>query len=56
MTKLIVAAFLMCCAHHLLNKPVDEQMNVVLLKMMALQSNGEGFDFLGSFMKQKYSQ
>ena len=54
--KLIAAAFLMCCAHHVLCKPVNEISNVALLKMMALQSNGEGFKCLVSFMKERSSQ
>lgn len=55
--KLVAATVLMCCAHYMhMHKPVNEKTNVALLKMLALQSNGESFKFLASFMKQKYSQ
>ena len=58
MNKLIAAAVLMCFAHCVLHKhqPVNEITNVALLKMLALHPNGEGFTFLGSFMKEKYSK
>ena len=59
MTKLVAAAVLMCCAHCVtvshMSEPVNEKTNVVLLKMLALQSDG-GFKFLCSFMKEKYSK
>lgn len=54
--KLVAAAVLMCCARHVLHEPVNDKTNVFLLQMLALQSNGEGFNFLGSFMKENDSQ
>ena len=55
--KLVASAVLMCCAHYMhMHKPVNEKTNVLLLKMLALQSNGDSFKFLAAFMKQKYSQ
>lgn len=55
--KLVSAAVLVCCAHHVsMFKAVSDDASVALLRMMALSPDGEGFKFLGSFMTDKDSR
>ena len=55
--KLVSAAVLICCAHRVsMFKAVSDDANVALLRMMALSPDGEGFEFLGSFMTDEDSR
>ena len=53
--KLAVAVFLVCCSYSIKDELADLS-SITLMKMMALPPNGDGFEFLGSFMKEKRSQ
>ena len=51
--KLVSAAVLVCCAHRVsMFKAVSDDASVALLRMMALSPDGEGFEFLGSYMTE----
>ena len=54
--KLAVAVFFMCCSYKICKDDFADLSSITLLKMMALPPNGDGFEFLGSLMKEKRSQ
>ena len=51
--KLAAAVVLMCCAHHVCISGIPDDMCLTLLKMMALQPDGAGTDYLQSLMKNE---
>ena len=51
-SKLVSAVVVMCFAHRVYEYSINGNQSITLLKMMALQSSGENYDFLTSLMKE----
>ena len=51
-SKLVSAVVVMCFAHRVYEYVINGNHCITLLKMMALQSSGENYDFLTSLMKE----
>ena len=53
--KLVVAVFFMCCSYSICKDDFADLSSITLMEMMTLPPNGDGFDFLGSLMKERRS-
>ena len=54
--KLAATVFLMCCSYSICKNELADLSSISLMEMMALPPSGDGFEFLGSLMKEKRSQ
>ena len=55
-SKLAAAVFFMCCSYSICKNDFADLSSISLMEMMALPPSGDGFEFLGSLMKEKRSR
>ena len=51
-----LTAVMECCTHRVCRDKIANDVDIALLRMMALQPNGEDYTYLGSLLKEKESK